>query len=264
MNVLVNNQMQAKLADFGLAALKTASSSQSYAVDQGNIPKGSLLWMAPELFKQRAKRTTATDMDSYAMLLCELASPELPFSDAQGNTDLVQKWICDGERETFDNEITPNTPEIYKAVAESCCDQDPTKRLSASDALTKLQQLKQSSNSPLPVSKVELNNDDNNNNNNITDSFVGNLYANTEDKSPHTSAELSSTTGFMGNVYARSSSKGTYHPAPKRKKQTQNIVPPKTETNRYMANIYTGNQNEGHQGGKATNNQDGYLGNVYK
>jgi len=177
LNVLVNNQMQAKLADFGLAALKTASSSQSYAVDQGNKPKGSLLWMAPELFKRRAKRTTASDIHSYAMVLWELASHELPFSDAHGDADLVRSWICDGERETFDEEVTPNTPEIYKVVAEACWKQDPTKRLSAADALKKLQQLKQSSNSPLPVSKMQQHNDDNNNNNNnVGDDFIGNLF----------------------------------------------------------------------------------------
>ncbi len=92
LNILLDDRLRAKLADFGLAKVKQETSSQS------TIAKGTVLWMAPELFKRKAEVTAAADIWSLGMVLWELAAREIPFKDAQNQLQAMA-WIKDGEKE---------------------------------------------------------------------------------------------------------------------------------------------------------------------
>ncbi len=61
LNILLDEHYQAKIGDFGLAKIKSETASQYYATTKasGGGPKGSLLWMAPELFEQGGKNKTS-------------------------------------------------------------------------------------------------------------------------------------------------------------------------------------------------------------
>jgi serine/threonine protein kinase len=118
LNVLLDMNWRAKLADFGLSTLKTSSASTT----AGGF-KGTVLWSAPELFKRGAKASVASDIYSLGMILWELVSRQIPFADA-ATPEIAMDWVKSGEQEN----IPSGTPEDFKALILDCWDKDPAKR----------------------------------------------------------------------------------------------------------------------------------------
>ncbi len=130
LNILLDDRLRAKLADFGLARVKQETSSQS------SLAKGTVLWMAPELFKRKAEVTAAADIWSLGMVLWELSTREIPFKDAQNQLQAMG-WIKDGEKE----EIPVDCPVELKLIIESCWDLTPTNRPTAVQVVERLKPL---------------------------------------------------------------------------------------------------------------------------
>jgi serine/threonine protein kinase/TPR repeat protein len=130
LNVLLDNQYRAKLADFGLSKIKRES-SRTTSVPVQSV--GTLPWKAPELFKRGPKYNAACDMYSLGMTLWELSSGKLPFADAQDNDQIVA-WALQGEQET----IPPETPEYLKATIQACWSLVPTRRPTATQVVSAL------------------------------------------------------------------------------------------------------------------------------
>jgi len=131
MNVLLYQQggeYRCKLTDFGLSKIKTET--KTITADSG---KGTLAWMAPELFGRRAVYAKASDIYSYAVVLWELATRATPFSDAH-NPALIAKWVGDGERE----DILSDVPVPIRDVITQAWAQDPASRLSATQIVKRL------------------------------------------------------------------------------------------------------------------------------
>jgi serine/threonine protein kinase len=130
LNVLLDNQYRAKLADFGLSKIKRES-SRTTSVPVQSV--GTLPWKAPELLKRGPKYNAACDMYSLGMTLWELSSGKLPFADAQDNDQIVA-WVLQGEQET----ISPETPEYLKATIQACWSLVPTRRPTATQVVSAL------------------------------------------------------------------------------------------------------------------------------
>ena len=114
MNVLMDEHGQAKLADFGLATIKSETSS---TVTTSTSTAGTTRWMAPELFKRGGKCDTSTDIYALGWVLWELSSHKLPFQDEKHATDaIIMQWIKDGERE----DIPATTPPKYAQLLAQC------------------------------------------------------------------------------------------------------------------------------------------------
>jgi ankyrin repeat protein/tRNA A-37 threonylcarbamoyl transferase component Bud32 len=111
-NVLLDQNLRAKLADFGLAKVRHETMTTSTMANQ---PAGSLAWMAPELFQRKAQYTEAADIYSTGMIFWEITSRKKPFEDAVDQA-VLQQWIKDGEKET----IPESTPAEYKSVLSWC------------------------------------------------------------------------------------------------------------------------------------------------
>lgn len=118
LNVLLNKFLEAKICDFGLAKVKTETTSRT----QSTSPKGTLQWLAPELLKLKPTYNEKTDIYSYGIVLWELASHEYPYDGTP--LDVIRSSVKDGERETFPE----NTPKDFEEIAKKCWDGDAKNR----------------------------------------------------------------------------------------------------------------------------------------
>ncbi len=138
-NVLLGEGMRAKLCDFGLAKVRSEVASTTKA----ETSAGTLLWMAPELFSFPPTRTDKTDVYALAVVLWELASRQLPFQSAEGNTSLVKEWVKEGAREPIPEDTPPG---IAKLIGR-CWAQRAEDRPTAAEAVKELRQVNVSASS---------------------------------------------------------------------------------------------------------------------
>ena len=131
-NVLLDKDCHAKLSDFGLSKIKQESRS-SASSQQESV--GTVAWMAPELFRRRARYELGSDMYSYGMVLWELTTRTMPWSDAHNNA-LIMQWVSQGDRE----DIPPSTPLPIATLIRKCWASDPAERPSAEQAMQVLAQ----------------------------------------------------------------------------------------------------------------------------
>ncbi|KAL1826273.1 hypothetical protein ACET3Z_004685 [Daucus carota] len=114
-NLLLNDEMRVKVADFGTSCLETQSQES-----KGNM--GTYRWMAPEMIKEKPY-TRKVDVYSFGIVLWELTTSLLPF---QGMTP-VQAAFAVAEK----NERPPIPASCQPALAQlikRCWAANPAKR----------------------------------------------------------------------------------------------------------------------------------------
>ena len=122
LNVLVGKNNEVKISDFGLAKVKQSrlsyiskSSVKSENSDHSDGKLGTVPWKAPELFKKGGKHTNASDVYSLGIVLWEISSCQLPFHDADDETQIIAH-VSSGDRLPLDD----NTPSYYNEIIEKC------------------------------------------------------------------------------------------------------------------------------------------------
>ncbi|KAF9970150.1 hypothetical protein BGZ73_007248 [Actinomortierella ambigua] len=112
-----------RLCDFGFAHVKTTSSSKS--VD-ASVRKGTMRWMAPELFRAAPLRSTKLDIYALGMVMWEMAAEcTVPFM--HHNEFMVMTLVMEGTRER----LPGSTPPDYRETVERCWEHDPRNRPAA-------------------------------------------------------------------------------------------------------------------------------------
>lgn len=133
MNVLVTENYDAKLTDFGLAKLKLAISQSAKSNDKG---AGTLLWMAPELFLPDGKHSFKSDVYSYGVVMWQLTTRKKPFMNA-ASPHIATTWVTQGVRE----KIPENTPPQLASLIGKCWDQRAEARPTAAEVVQELRTL---------------------------------------------------------------------------------------------------------------------------
>jgi hypothetical protein len=117
LNVLIDSSGTAKLADFGLAIVKTETqtlaATKTRSAQQEKMV-GSFLWMAPELFQPNGRHSKASDVFAYAVILWEIITQKLPYQNA-ASTQLVPLWVGNGHREDIPEGTASNFETAIKA-----------------------------------------------------------------------------------------------------------------------------------------------------
>ncbi|KAJ6402012.1 hypothetical protein OIU84_014144 [Salix udensis] len=137
-NLLLNDEMRVKVADFGTSCLETQCQET-----KGN--KGTYRWMAPEMIKEK-HCTRKVDVYSFGIVLWELTTALLPF---QGMTP-VQAAFAVAEK----NERPPLPASCQPALAhliKRCWAANPSKRPDFSDIVSALEKYDECVKEGLPL-----------------------------------------------------------------------------------------------------------------
>ncbi|MBA0823353.1 hypothetical protein Goarm_020090 [Gossypium armourianum] len=173
-NILLDQDMTAKVGDFGLARLLMEKSSSQPSISSTNVLKGSIGYIPPE-YGFGEKPSTAGDVYSYGVMLLELFTGKSPTHESfSGELNLI-KWtqsafpskvqqILDPElllllqNLQYDSQpINPETQHDYLTtiigVGLSCTSVSPDGRITMRDALRKLKTVKSTLTNPSPPTK---------------------------------------------------------------------------------------------------------------
>jgi len=126
-NLLVDDNWQVKLADFGLATVKSRTFAKTMC--------GTTGWVAPEVLAEEGY-TEKADVYSYAIILWELLTRQIPY--AGKNTMQVVRSVDRGERLS----IPPTCPPDYAKLINHCWGTDPSVRPSFANVLVTLERMR--------------------------------------------------------------------------------------------------------------------------
>ena len=126
LNVLVDNRMNVKWADFGLSRIKDHTQTILGQTDLSKIPAGSVFWMAPEQVKGKVECSKKADVYSFAVVMWELTTHEMPYPGMKTMFQIIAA-ISSGQT----NPIPDDTPSRFGAAIKQCWFENPQERPSA-------------------------------------------------------------------------------------------------------------------------------------
>jgi serine/threonine protein kinase len=132
LNILLDDQLHAKVSDFGLSVVKketTLSSSKK----NSNQEVGTLPWMAPELFNGE-KYMPYSDIFSYGVILWEIATREMPYVNFMSPYTLIS-FVQQGKRQ----DIPKETPPSFAKLISRCWDERAEERPTINEAVEYLE-----------------------------------------------------------------------------------------------------------------------------
>ena len=151
-----SGDVEVKLCGFGLA--KVRQTSNTYTDTES---KGTLLWMAPEMFSRMTKASTATDIYSLGMTFYEILFERYPYQNERGingitivaevlkglrpclflNPESDKNLMVNGMNDIPNEEIRQVAIQ-FKVLLEKCWDQEPSKRCSIQKIIEFLEEKK--------------------------------------------------------------------------------------------------------------------------
>eukprot|EP00727_Mastigamoeba_balamuthi_P004719 m51a1_g14245 Plasma Membrane Syntaxin D (1175) ;mRNA; f:247478-252218 len=115
-NILLSKNMDVKVSDFGLAAVKTANKISTLC--------GSVAWMAPEVLSS-STYTEASDVYSFGIIMNEVLTCEVPFKGL--NKVVVSRQVLQGRRPDIPRKLGAYTNEYVDLMCR-CWDQQSSQR----------------------------------------------------------------------------------------------------------------------------------------
>ncbi|KAG6960160.1 hypothetical protein JG687_00008379 [Phytophthora cactorum] len=123
LNVLLTEDLQAKVSDFGLSRETSFDETMTSGV-------GTLLWTAPEVLRGE-RYSEKADIYSFGVVLAELDTCLPPYAYSQGRKNRGKNdmdWVPLIASGRASPPFRPDCPRAVRDLAAQCLDQDPNKR----------------------------------------------------------------------------------------------------------------------------------------
>ncbi|TDL23526.1 kinase-like protein [Rickenella mellea] len=137
-NVLIDGNLQPRIADFGLTRLKASGKFTATVTEYSG--QGTSMWKAPELFHEDHWPTPESDVYAFACVCIEIFTDQSPFP-APGYTEVsAMLKVIKGGRPDRPRGVAMGrglNDDIWKLM-ENCWKQDPAERLAISDVVRML------------------------------------------------------------------------------------------------------------------------------
>ena len=126
-NVLIDDTWRAKLTDFGLSKIQSASimtiSERSRAIQ----------WMAPESLTRYCVYTEQSDIYSYGVILWEIMTGKWPYEG------ITEKEILNRTEQGRREEIPQTVPTVYAEIIRRCWSKNPNERPSLTEIIREIE-----------------------------------------------------------------------------------------------------------------------------
>ena len=129
-NILVDDNLNPKIADFGLSKINQSDQTSSSMVSTLGL-KGTIAYIPPEILNDY-DYTKEGDVYAFSMIVYEIMTNIEPFKNC-GMSTLISK-VSKGIRPDLDQPM----PESYKNLIEKCWSQDPSIRPSFDEIVKEL------------------------------------------------------------------------------------------------------------------------------
>ncbi|KAK1946287.1 putative serine/threonine-protein kinase drkA [Phytophthora citrophthora] len=132
-NVLLTNQLEAKLIDFGVSRIR-----QEHSMTAG---VGTPYWTAPEVLEGKIY-TEQADLYSFGVVLSELDTGKLPYHDALASDGKKLKpfqILTDVMAGMLRPSFSRDCPPCIRRIGVACCQHDPSRRPTAAQVVAMLQ-----------------------------------------------------------------------------------------------------------------------------
>ncbi|CAK4706057.1 unnamed protein product [Aphanomyces euteiches] len=128
-NVLVSDDFQAKLSDFGISRIRSNNETMTAGV-------GTVYWTAPEVLNGD-RYSELADMYSFGCVLNELDTHDIPYAGMKGVTPMtvVQGVTVQGLRPAF----KATCPKLVKDLADQCLAANPKDRPTAAQVVNMIE-----------------------------------------------------------------------------------------------------------------------------
>lgn len=132
-NILLDDNLYPLISDFGLSKITEGCSESLIYQSIANL-KGTPNYCSPEYLTSLIF-TQASDVYAFGLIVYEIMSGLVPFSNAKNLIDLFN-IIC---KKCYRPELTPEIPQAYKNLIERCWSQNPEERPSFSEIVSELE-----------------------------------------------------------------------------------------------------------------------------
>ncbi|KZV87857.1 kinase-like protein [Exidia glandulosa HHB12029] len=132
-NILISDEGEAQLCDFGMASMRDETMSATYP---SSSVGGTCRWMAPELFdSDQPAHSPASDMYSFGCVMMEVLSGHAPWHEIPDTRVILN--VTSGKRPARPVEVD----DIAWALLQDCWTADPTARPLVRKAVLRMDQL---------------------------------------------------------------------------------------------------------------------------
>ncbi|KAG8920606.1 hypothetical protein FRC01_000675 [Tulasnella sp. 417] len=129
-NVLITDQVEAVLCDFGLARL---ADGQPSGLTTSKTIKGSTRYMSPELLEEDAIHTLSSDVWAFGCLVLKVMTGSLPYARARTDQQIILALVLNQPpSELADSELRDDA---LKTLLTKCWDRNPPARPSVAACL---------------------------------------------------------------------------------------------------------------------------------